>query len=170
MEPASWVRAATQPTKSFQCPCCKFKTLYGRGEDEICPVCFWHDDGQDEANADCDLGGPNKLSLRDAQRNFHQIGAVEERFQLHVRPPLPDEKAIDVGNIRPLAVTFTKDQLVVTLADGRKIATPLAWYPRLRDASTAARERFELMPMGIHWPELDEALGIAGMLRGRPIP
>jgi hypothetical protein len=40
-------------------------------------------------------------------------------------------------------------------------------YPRLRDASAGARGRFELMPMGIHWPELDEDLGIARMLRGR---
>jgi hypothetical protein len=62
----------------------------------------------------------------------------------------------------------TADELVVTLADGRRIATPLAWYPRLREAGTAARGRFELMPMGIHWPELDEDLGIAGMLQGRP--
>jgi hypothetical protein len=75
---------------------------------------------------------------------------------------------IDVGDIRPISVAFTVDELVVTLADGRRIATPLAWYPRLRDASAAARGRFELMPMGIHWPELDEDLGIAGMLRGRP--
>ena len=76
---------------------------------------------------------------------------------------------IDVGDIRPVAVTFTADELVVTLADGRKIATPMAWYPRLRDASAAAHGRFELMPMGIHWLELDEDLGIAGMLRGRPV-
>ncbi|SDS86547.1 DUF2442 domain-containing protein [Bradyrhizobium canariense] len=75
---------------------------------------------------------------------------------------------IDVGDIRPVSVAFTADELVVTLADGRKIATPLGWYPRLRDASVAARAHFELMPMGIHWPELDEDLGIAGMLRGRP--
>ena len=75
---------------------------------------------------------------------------------------------IDVGDIRPISVAFTADELVVTLADGRKIATPLAWYPRLRDANAAVRERFELMPMGIHWPDLDEDLGIAGMLRGRP--
>ena len=75
---------------------------------------------------------------------------------------------IDVGDIRPVSVAFTADELVVTLADGRRIATPLAWYPRLRDASAAVRGRFELMPMGIHWPELDEDLGIAGMLRGRP--
>jgi hypothetical protein len=75
---------------------------------------------------------------------------------------------IEVGDIRPVSVAFTADELVVTLADGRKIATPLAWYPRLRDASVEAREKFELMAMGIHWPELDEDLGIAGMLRGRP--
>lgn len=75
---------------------------------------------------------------------------------------------IDVGDIRPVAVAFTADELVVTLADGRKIATPIAWYPRLQNAGAAARGHFDLMPMGIHWPELDEDLGIAGMLRGRP--
>jgi hypothetical protein len=75
---------------------------------------------------------------------------------------------IDVGDIRPVAVAFSADELVVTLADGRRIATPLAWYPRLKNASVAARERVELMQLGIHWPELDEDLGIAGMLQGRP--
>jgi hypothetical protein len=75
---------------------------------------------------------------------------------------------IDVGDIRPVSVAFTDDELVVTLADGRRIATPLKWYPRLHEASVSARARFELMPMGIHWPDLDEDLGIAGMLRGRP--
>jgi uncharacterized protein DUF2442 len=75
---------------------------------------------------------------------------------------------IDVDDIRPVAVAFTSDELVVTLADGRKIATPLAWYPRLLDASASARGHFELIAMGIHWPELDEDLGITGMLRGQP--
>ena len=75
---------------------------------------------------------------------------------------------IDVGDIRPVSVAFTADELVVTLADGRKIATPLAWYPRLNDASAAQRNHFELMAMGIHWPDLDEDIGVAGMLRGRP--
>jgi uncharacterized protein DUF2442 len=60
---------------------------------------------------------------------------------------------IDVGDdIRPVAVTVAADELVVTLADGPKTATPLAWYPRLRDASASARNHFELMPLGIHWP------------------
>ena len=75
---------------------------------------------------------------------------------------------IEVSDIRPIAAAVTDDELVVTLADGRKIATPLDWYPRLRNASPSARAHFELMAMGIHWPELDEDLGIAGMLRGRP--
>ncbi|HXW30661.1 MAG TPA: DUF559 domain-containing protein [Xanthobacteraceae bacterium] len=72
-----------------------------------------------------------------------------------------------VGDPRPRSVEFTASELVVTLEDGRKIATPLDWYPRLKGASPPQRANFELMPMGIHWPELDEDLGIAGMLKGR---
>jgi hypothetical protein len=56
---------------------------------------------------------------------------------------------------------------VVTLTGGRKIVTPLDWYPRLKTAMAKQRANFEIMPMGIHWPDLDEDLGIAGMLRGR---
>ena len=74
---------------------------------------------------------------------------------------------IDVRDLQPHAVEFTATELVVTLADGRKIATPLDWYPRLKRASVAERSRFELMPMGIHWPDVDEDLSIAGMLKGR---
>jgi hypothetical protein len=74
---------------------------------------------------------------------------------------------IDVGDLQATSVEFTKDELVVTLADGRRIATPLDWYPRLKDATAKQRANFEIMPMGIHWPDLDEDLGIAGMLKGR---
>ncbi len=84
------IREATERT--HRCPCCKFKTLRGRGQDEICKVCFWHDDGQDESEADEVWGGPNyHLSLRQAQKNFAAIGAVEERVKPFVRAPLPDE-------------------------------------------------------------------------------
>ena len=65
------------------------------------------------------------------------------------------------------AVEFTASELVVTLMDGRKIATPLDWYPRLQRASAEQRTQFEIMPMGIHWPAIDEDLSIAGMLKGR---
>ena len=74
---------------------------------------------------------------------------------------------IDVGELRARSVEFTATELVVTLADGRRIATPLEWYPRLERASAAQRAKFEVMPMGIHWPEIDEDLSIAGMLKGR---
>ena len=74
---------------------------------------------------------------------------------------------IDVGDLQARSVEFTATELVVTLADGRRIATPLEWYPRLRTASSSARSRFEIMPMGIHWPDIDEDLSIAGMLKGR---
>jgi hypothetical protein len=74
---------------------------------------------------------------------------------------------IDVGDLRARSVEFTATELVVTLADGRRIATPLAWYPRLLRASAAERQNYEIMPMGIHWPAVDEDLSIAAMLRGR---
>ena len=74
---------------------------------------------------------------------------------------------LDVGDLRARAVEFTASELVVTLADGRKIATPLDWYPRLKRASAAQRDKYEIMPMGIHWPDIDEDLSIAGMLKGR---
>jgi hypothetical protein len=58
--------------------------------------------------------------------------------------------------------------VIVTLADGRKIVTPLAWYPRLQGAPDEERADYEIMPMGIHWPAIDEDLGIVGMLKGQP--
>ena len=73
---------------------------------------------------------------------------------------------IDVGDLRVKTVVFTANDLVVTLADGRKISTPLDWYPRLKNAPAAARENYEIMPMGVHWPDLDEDLSVAGMLSG----
>ena len=74
---------------------------------------------------------------------------------------------IEVGDLRARLVEFTATELVVTLADGRRIATPLDWYPRLESAAPSDRAKYEIMPMGIHWPSLDEDLSIAGMLKGR---
>lgn len=74
---------------------------------------------------------------------------------------------LEVGDLKPRAVEFTASELVVTLIDGREIATPLAWYQRLQRASAAQRQNYEIMPTGIHWPEIDEDLSIAGMLKGQ---
>lgn len=67
---------------------------------------------------------------------------------------------------RPVAVEIADHLLRVTLADGRIIATPLEWYPRLLDAAPEQRQDFELSPSGIHWETLDEDLSVAGMLQG----
>jgi hypothetical protein len=67
-------------------------------------------------------------------------------------------------------VTITKGYFTVALHDGRAISTPLVCYPRLHEASPADRALLEWPASGtrIHWPLLDEDLGIAGMLRGNP--
>jgi hypothetical protein len=74
---------------------------------------------------------------------------------------------MEVGDLQARAVEFTASELVVTLIDGRKIATPLDWYRRLLRACAAERANCEIMPMGNHWPEIDEDLSIAGMLKGQ---
>jgi hypothetical protein len=74
---------------------------------------------------------------------------------------------IEVGDLRAVSVEFTASELVVGLADGRRIATPLGWYPRLVRASAAERANYEISPLGIHWPDIDEDLSITGMLKGR---
>ena len=60
--------------------------------------------------------------------------------------------------------------LYVRLADGRSIRTPLWWYPRLSQANPGVRARIELQPMGMHWPDLDEDISVASMLRGAKAP
>ena len=71
---------------------------------------------------------------------------------------------------RPVSVEFAGGMLRVTLQDGRMIATPLEWYPQLTSASPEQRENYELSLSGIYWPDLDEDLSVAGMLRGNRPP
>ena len=63
---------------------------------------------------------------------------------------------------------FTDDDLVVSLIDGRKVIVPLVWFPRLAQAQKGQLENYELLGdgEGIHWPEIDEDLSVAGLLRG----
>ncbi len=77
---------------------------------------------------------------------------------------------IELEDSRPVEANCDGESLTVTLADGRSVSTPLWWYPRLFKASPAARAHTELMPLGIHWPEIDEDISIASMLRGAKAP
>jgi hypothetical protein len=66
-------------------------------------------------------------------------------------------------------VSVANQQLTVDLADGRRLIVPLAWYPRLWHASPAERQDWQLLGDGyaIEWPDLDEHIGIEGLLAGR---
>jgi hypothetical protein len=65
-----------------------------------------------------------------------------------------------------MSVDFDKDRLFVELDDGRLIALPLEWFPRLRDADDETRRKWELIGdgEGIYWPALDEHLSVRGFL------
>jgi len=72
--------------------------------------------------------------------------------------------------IKPAAdavgVSFTKDSLVVTLADGRQVSAPLEWFPRLRDATVMQRKNWRLIGrgVGIHWEDIDEDVSVRSLL------
>ena len=67
-------------------------------------------------------------------------------------------------------VRITDDTLSVDLGDGRTIAAPLAWYPRLVHATLDEKNNWRLIGQGegIHWEDLDEDISIDGLLEGRP--
>ncbi len=67
----------------------------------------------------------------------------------------------------PKAVRFDDDSMSVDLTDGRTIAVPLAWFPRLLGAAPAQRMNVELSRHGLHWDALDEDISVAGLLAGR---
>ena len=81
---------------------------------------------------------------------------------MHVSEVKPGERVKDVH--------FTEDTLAVDLVDGRTIIVPLAWYPKLLEATAEQRLNWKLSGVGygIHWPDIDEDLSTEGLLRGAP--
>ena len=76
----------------YHCPCCRYPTLATRGGYDICAVCYWEDDGQDDHDADRIRGGPNgHLSLTMAITNFALLRACEQAMVSHTRPPNIEE-------------------------------------------------------------------------------
>jgi hypothetical protein len=64
-------------------------------------------------------------------------------------------------------VKVTNEHLIVTLADGRELSAPLAWFPRLTEATDEQRRKWRLIGRGhgIHWPEIDEDVSVTSLLR-----
>lgn len=81
---------------------------------------------------------------------------------MNISAKLTDERVLDVR--------FDAHSLIVDLMDGRTISAPLAWYPRLANASVDQRANWEKCGAGygIHWPDVDEDLSTEGLLRGAP--
>ena len=78
-----------------------------------------------------------------------------------------------VGGFVPVSavaqsVEFSDDLMHVSLADGRVISVPLVWFASLSNATRSQLENYEISPagLGIHWPEIDEDLSIAGLMAG----
>ena len=88
---------------------------------------------------------------------MHRRHAACQRFGMNA-----DERVKDLK--------FTEDSMRVDLMDGRTITVPLAWYPRLADATSEQLAHREIIGAGygIHWPKLDEDLSTEGLLRGAP--
>jgi hypothetical protein len=69
------------------CACCGYATIDAEADFEICPICFWEDDGQDETDADEGGGGPNRVSLTSARINFLTYGAINRKDLSCCRAP-----------------------------------------------------------------------------------
>ncbi len=78
--------------------------------------------------------------------------------------------AVEFRVPRAISVAVTADMLEVALDDGRTIAAPLAWFPRLLHGTDEERARARLIGQGegLHWPELDEDVSVEALLAGRP--
>lgn len=70
---------------------------------------------------------------------------------------------------RVTEVAVTDDTISIDLEDGRSISIPIGWYPRLAHGTPEERADFEISGAGygIHWPKLDEDVGVEGVLLGR---
>ena len=70
-------------------------------------------------------------------------------------------------SISATSVRFDDDVMWVDLTDGRTLGVPLAWFPRLLNATPAQRAEVEISRVGLHWEVLDEDISVAGLLAGR---
>jgi hypothetical protein len=69
-------------------------------------------------------------------------------------------------NTSAKSVRFDDNNMWVDLSDGRIIAVPLAWFPRLLHATPEQRQHVEISLKGLHWEELNEDISVAGLLAG----
>ena len=69
-------------------------------------------------------------------------------------------------SVSATAIRFDEDSMWVSLSDGRVLGVPLAWFPRLLNASSEQLQQVRISSRGLHWESLDEDISIDGLLRG----
>jgi len=76
---------------------------------------------------------------------------------------------LTLARLKILSVVVTNDTLAVDLEDGRTIIVPIGWYPRLAYGTPTERANYKISGAGygIHWPDLDEDVGVEGLLLGK---
>jgi uncharacterized protein (DUF4415 family) len=96
--------------------------------------------------------------------------AAGRGYQGMINEALREHLGRRTGRPRARRVEVTADELRVDLADGRRLGVPLVWFPRLVAATAEARAKFELLGdgEGIHSPDADEDISVAGLLVGAP--
>jgi hypothetical protein len=101
---------AGEPMSLVACPCCGFASLGGRGDYEICDVCWWEDDGQDNEDADVVMGGPNyHLSLTQARANFLVHG-------------ISDPSRDDLRKLQAPVAKYARSRAFELAEDGKKVS------------------------------------------------
>jgi hypothetical protein len=77
----------------YRCPCCGYRTLAAPESMQLCPVCWWEDDGQEDDDAtEVRLTVNGALSLDEARTHYRECGAAHPRFLPYVRKPLASEQ------------------------------------------------------------------------------
>jgi len=71
-----------------------------------------------------------------------------------------------ISPVSAMRARFDEDSMWVDLSDGRTIGVPLAWFPRLLNATQAQREQMRMTRRGLHWDALDEDISVTGLLAG----
>ncbi|TCK08738.1 CPCC family cysteine-rich protein [Marinobacterium mangrovicola] len=82
----------------YACPCCGYATLRRACRYDICSICFWEDDGEDDDTPIEYRGGPNGVTLEDGRINFQRHGVSDLKDAPHVRAATAED--IDLRHYR----------------------------------------------------------------------
>jgi Protein of unknown function (DUF2442) len=95
-------------------------------------------------------------------------GPLEWRNEMSILANTKSLRCFVPASALAKSIDFDNAMMRVALLDGRILCVPLAWFPTLRDATPEQRMKYEIGGggIGLHWPELDEDLSLAGLMAG----